>query len=491
MLAALIAYAAAAGMVRASVKPLWYDELYTLALSNQPRVALIWDALHHAVDTFPPLFYLVERGASALVRNERLGFRLISIAAFCCTVFCIFVFVKRQSGNTYAWICAPLLFLSTLYDTYAVEARGYSLALACLALALVCYQRADSRRWIICLAAALAGAEAFHYYAVFGFLPFALAEAAFYWETRRLRLGVWFAMLCGFTPLILAWPMLMSVKHAYGADFWAQASLGRLVNVYGWFFDLPVALGIALGFAAVAWTIGPGVWQRWNSVLVGPYDAPIHEAALVLGWLGLPCMVFLVAKITHSGMTQRYSLPALLGFPLAAGLILPRFTRQLAALLGSFLWAALLAQEVLFFFPLIHYQDVPASARVEDLVNQAGYTQLPVVISSGLDFLEIVHSASPDQGRRFVCLVDASKAVVYAGTGNVDTNLLALRSYLSLPVYRFDEFKTRNPRFLLYSPGAGNFDWWPARLLDDGYSLELLAIGADHKARLYLAGASK
>ncbi len=48
----------------------------------------------------------------------------------------------------------------------------------------------------------------------------------------------------------------------------------------------------------------------------------------------------------HGGLTQRYMLPAGLGVPLAAGWILPRFDRRLAALVGVLLGFGLAAQFV-------------------------------------------------------------------------------------------------------------------------------------------------
>ena len=50
---------------------------------------------------------------------------------------------------------------------------------ACVALALVCYQRVDRMRWVLLMGLSLAAAGAFQYYAVCALFPFVVAEGAF------------------------------------------------------------------------------------------------------------------------------------------------------------------------------------------------------------------------------------------------------------------------------------------------------------------------
>ena len=59
-----------------------------------------------------------------------------------------------------------------------MEARSYSIMIACVALALVCYQRLPSIRWAALLGVSLVLAESFHYYALLAMIPFLVAEAA-------------------------------------------------------------------------------------------------------------------------------------------------------------------------------------------------------------------------------------------------------------------------------------------------------------------------
>ena len=157
-LAVLVAYAAVRSVVAAVTKPFWYDEMCTGVVAQQPSVHAIWNALEHAADTQGPAFYLIERAMSTMIPNQEIALRIPSIFGFCCLTICIFIFVRRRAGSTYALICSLIPFTTVLFDIYAVEARAYSLVVACVAAALVCYQRASSWRWAglmgLCLALA-------------------------------------------------------------------------------------------------------------------------------------------------------------------------------------------------------------------------------------------------------------------------------------------------------------------------------------------------
>jgi hypothetical protein len=126
---------------------------------------------------------------------------------------------------------------------------------------------------------------------------------------------------------------------------------------------------------------------------------------------------------------------------------------------------------------------VSPAAPVEKLVNAAGFPELPVVVSDGQDYFQLVHYGSPDEISRYVTLVDLQGSMSYGGSDFVDKNLLVLRRYAPMQVYEFRDFVLKNQPFLLYSRGSF-WDWLPARLLDDHYTLRLLAI--HDREKIYL-----
>jgi Dolichyl-phosphate-mannose-protein mannosyltransferase len=487
---ALIAYAAIAGIFRAASRPFWYDEMCTVAIARQPGMSAIWKALGHAADSHPPTYYFIERFADLFLPNQHIAFRLPSILGFCCIIFCVFIFVRKQNGPVCALLCSALLLMSQFYDPYAVEARGYALMSACVAIALVCYQRADALRWIFLMGLSLAAADAFHYYAVFALFPFAIAEGAFWLQTRRLRLGVWVALACGMLPVIAFWPLLSELRKYYGAHFWSKPGLMGALDVYGWFLNLSPYWGIAIAGAAFVGVVAVIISERVREDSGSREKHRLQEKVLVLGLLALPLAVLAAMKMTHGGLTERYMLPAGLGIPLAAGFILPRFDRRLLTLFGVFLCFGLAAQESHFWlFHRHHLGEVVSPAQgVEELVDKAGRRNLPVVVSNALEFFPLMHYGSPALVTRLVDLVDISQAIVYSGTDSTDKQMLVLRSYTPLQVYEFHDFAAKYPEFLLYSGGGGWLDWWSARLADDGYVLRLVAVNENRRVYLVCRG---
>jgi hypothetical protein len=486
-----VLYAGVRSVIGAASKPLWSDELITLCVARQPRVSMIGQALRSAVDAVPPPFYLVERLAGVLVPDEHLAFRIPSIVAFCILLLCIFSIVKRRSSSGCALLCAAIPLMSVLYDIYAVEARPYALVLACFAIAIVAYQRAEANQWwVLILGISLFAAEALHYYAVFVLVPFGLAEIARFGSKRHRRPLVWLAIMCGLIPLGIFWPLLSGYKSYY-THFWGKLSLLEFTNVYGWFFGLSTAWGIGVFALAFSALLGAMLLRgSAHTIDNQSMETPFQEHVLALSLLILPFVVLVAMKIAHSGLVNRYMLVGLLGFPLVAGYTLPHLDRKVSILFAVFLFSGLATQELRFWsHQRGHVGKIVSPAKaVQDALSAVGYEQLPVVVSDGTVYLQLVHYSTPGWTNRFVAVVDVPKSIRYLGTDSVDKNLLALRPYLPLQVQNFDDFSAKHAQFLLLSLQGSAWDWWPNRLMDDGYSLRLLALRDN--LRIYLVSAT-
>jgi hypothetical protein len=449
---------------------------------------MIWNALARGADGQPPPFYFIERAAGTFVPRAEIAFRLPSIFAFACVLLCVFVFVKRRSGPVYALVCAAMLLDTVLYYPYATEARPYELLVACIALALVCYQRAPETRWMVLMGMSLLAAEAMHYYAVFALVPFGVAEIAVFFKTRRVRPGVWLALACGILPLAIFWPLLHQLKQMYGAHVWAHPSLRRAIASYPWLVHVPQHDHWQPMFAAMVVLVLLGAlaalaFRNVRTILLA--DPFFHEYALIWALLGLPFVVFAGTRLAHGGMDQRYFLPAVMAFPLAAGYILPRFNRYIAAFLAILVFCIFPIHETRFWNAQRGHlgEFVSPADSVERLVDLAGHADLPVVVSDGHDYLQMAYYASPEWASRFVEIVDPAQAVTYTGSDSVDKNQLALASFYPLQVYEFHDFAPDHSRFLLYSSGDAWWDWWPRRLRDDGYTLQIAA--AEGREKIY------
>jgi len=479
LLVILIAYAAVTSFCRAAIKPFWFDEICTFIMVRQQRISTLWSALKQGADVQPPGFYVAERLATALVANENIGFRLLSILAFLCTVLCLFVLVRKRRGGMIALLCAAIPLVTILYDDFAVDSRPYSLVVACIAFALVCYQHAPAVRWMILMGFSLALAQSFHYYAAFSFLPFFAAEAVLLLAERRLRWPVWLALGGGLLPIIPFWPLLWPSRAIYGAHFWSLPSLQMAEYSYGYYLENGPHTGITLAAASAFAVLGTMLaTNRRRTRERIALEVWLQEPVIILSFLSLPFVGVFLAELAHGGMSAKYVLPAMLGFPLAVAYVFPRLgPRSLApiSVLALFL-LGVTHQEKQFWSSYRGHFSSPADS-VEVLVGTAGHADLPVVVSDPQDFMPLSHYASPAWTPRFVALVDAPQDVIYTGSDSADKELPILAAYFPLHVYGFTAFVAEHPVFLLYSSkgGAGS-DWWPRKLKSDGYTLRPAAV---------------
>lgn len=479
----LVCYAMMRSISQALVKPFWYDEICTVLMVKQENLTTLWSAVKEGADGQPLPFYLLERVAAATIPTENLAFRGVSIVAFVIILSCIYIAVKTRKGAVIGLICATIPLVTILFEMLSVEARPYSLLAACIAFALICYQRVPVRRWVILLGLSLELAEFFHYLAVFALLPFFAAETVYFAKNKEFRGQVWIALSSAFVPLALFWPIISKTQKLFGAHFWAKPTFSAAIGSYSWYFLLSeTSWGmylVALAALAVLFTT-LATLRRTSRLGDGNIaDSPIHELVLVLGLLSLPFVGFAVAAVTHGGMTAKYLVPSLLGFPLALGFSFPTLRRWnfiLPAAAAVLLLSALIHQERQFWATYSRKFVSPAKF-VEDLVQNGGHEDLPVVISDTHDFMALQHYASESWRKRFIILLDADQAVKYTGSDTGDRQLAILRQYADLPAYDFQKFLGEHPMFLLYSSNGGlDRDWWPGRLKKDGFKLQNVSV---------------
>jgi 4-amino-4-deoxy-L-arabinose transferase-like glycosyltransferase len=480
-LSVLILYATVRNICNTVVKPMWFDEICTVLLSRQEHLSRLWQALARGADSAPITFYLLERIPAAFIRNENLAYRGISILGFAITLLCLFVAIRMRKGSAIALVCAAVPLSTVLFDRFSVEARGYSMLVACIAFAIVCYQRVPARRWVILLGLSLILAESFHYFAVFAFLPFLLAEAVHFGMTRDFRRSVWIALLVGFVPMACSWHTIYGMQKTFGQHYFTQPTWEMTLSSYSEYFPWTNMWGglclVAAASVAVIFTLLATF--RETSQGERPVGASVRELTLTLGLLSLPLVGFAAAAVAHSGMNSKYLLSSVLGFSLALGFSLPRFPRRgllLSAVSTAVLLCVIVPQEFLFWRGYDGRFLSPTRFE-EELVSAAGHPGLPVVISDTHDFMRLQHYANKSWQQRFVLLVDPEQAVVYTGSDTGDKGLAILRQYTNLPIYDFQPFLAEHPTFLLYSSNGGiGSDWWPRRLKQDGFKLRIVSV---------------
>jgi hypothetical protein len=482
----LMAYIVLRGIVAAALKPFFFDEIITYAVASQPSVSNIWKALTQAIDSHPPLFYLIERVALTICQNQQIALRLPSILALPWTLFFVFIYLKRRYRVHIAFLCSLLILITCLFNSYAINARAYSMQVACIACALVCYQRISSLFWAAMLSISLALAESFHYYAIFAMLPLVIAES-FYFLTRRIfRWQVWLALGIGGLPLALCWHLLANFKTYYGAHIWVHNGLSYIPVIYGSFF----LTGSAFGFAIVAMCVGGVIGARFlpvtgTTALETDNEGDMVEGVLLIAVMFIPFTTLAVTKAMHGILMDRYVLATILGVVLSMACVMSLARTKIVALFAVFIFSNIGVHEMSFWRSAhrAHLHDPAVS--VESFVQKANESDLPVVISDGLLYLQLAHYASPEWKKRFVYLLDESKAVQYLDTDSIDKNLVVLRQYMPLETQELSQFTRAHREFLLYveDPKEG-FNWLPEYLLAANSSMTVLE--SEPSRKLYL-----
>jgi hypothetical protein len=484
----LLVYAIFRSVLAAAGRAFWYDELLTLTVSSLGSWKSILDALRRPLDGQPPFFYVIEHFASGFTRNQEIALRLPSILAFPCTLACVFIYTKKRGGELVALLCAAFVLTTSVFQTYAIEARPYSMVVACMAFALVCYQRAPSPIWMVLLAACLALAQSLHYMAVLAMVPFGLAEAVHFWISRKFRWPVWAALIVGAVPLLLFWNLLAINKVYYGAHFWASFQFSVIPGIYTQLFLSGSEYGAGIAGVVLAGVLGTVLWQQQ----AGPSDIEektrqLAEATLLFGLAALPFAGYLLSSVLHSGMTPRYVLSTSIGVAVALGYILTRAKPGVVALFAVFVFSAVGVQELHFWrssradIETVKLSGVAAGKFIES----AGHKELPVVVPNGLALLWLTHYASPPATDRLLYPTPDHLPSDHTWTDTVDKGLEAAVDYLPLRVSNFTEFAAAHKEFLLYAVDEDTpRDWLTMRLSREGWSMETVAL--DDSRRIYL-----
>lgn len=488
LMSLLLVYVILRGLFAAAGKALWYDDLLTLTVSSQGNLTAIVKALRRALDGQPPLFYLIEHFAAGITQNQEIALRLPSILAFPCTLVCVFLYAKKNSGEIIAFLCAVFLLTTSVFQEYAVEARPYSMVVACIAFALVCYQRVPSSLWTALLAISLALAQSLHYLAVLAMVPFGLAEAVHFWTTRRFRWRVWAALVAGALPLLLFWNLLAITKAYYGTHFWAHFPFSEIPNAYGQIFLANSEYGGAIAAFALAGVVGTAL-REWppETPDLETNDDHLAEAALLFAFVGLPFLGYIFSHVSHSGITPRYVLSTAIGLTIALGYMLSRAKPAATALFAIFVFSSVGIHELHFWRASAgQIRDVKSrGAAAGRLIEAAGHTDLPVVVPNGLVLMWLTHYAPREDTDRLVYPTREHLQGDDNWADTVDKGLEAASGYLPLRITDFSEFVATHKEFLLFVVDEDTpRDWLTLRLSREGWSMETVAL--DEYRRIYL-----
>lgn len=442
----------------ASRKLMWNDELYTFYIAQLPTMSDVWSALLTGVEVLPPFFYVATRTSFALFGVNHLSIRLPEVLGFWVMSLCLFQFVSKRSSALHGLV-AMLFPLVTGAYYYASEARPYGLVLGCGGLALLAWQSAAegySRKLaLLGLTGSLAVATSSHYYAVLLLFPLAMGELVRSRGRRRLDLPIWLAFGLAMAPLLLFLPLIERGK-TYTRHFWAPLHWGGIPDSYSSLLAPAVVPLVAMLIVAAVYVKAHPFDPSRRQQAYRPLP-PSHELAAALGFVALPAVAVILAKLLTGVFTDRYALPAVLGFSILLAFATYRSTDG-RALIGATLVLSLCGWFVLMEARNYRREVSTSMGQAETckFLQSVGESSLPIVASNAHTFMALTHYAPCDLALHLVYLADPEASLRYLGHNTIDRGMLDLmKPWFHLNVEEYSPYVATQQRFLVYG------DLWP------------------------------
>jgi 4-amino-4-deoxy-L-arabinose transferase-like glycosyltransferase len=208
-------------LVDIAARPIWYDEAFSVLLSERGPEAILSgtlaaDADSSAAEEHPPAYYFLLWGWIQLFGSSLVAVRLLSIALSLGTIAFLYGIARHLFSEQTALTAALLAALLPFQIHYGVEIRMYGLLAFWLTLATLAMLK---RQWILfSLAAALA--QYTHNLAAFYLIPLALTPILQRdWKTLRALALAGFAALILYTPWLIQLPAQLSKVTS---SFWIE-----------------------------------------------------------------------------------------------------------------------------------------------------------------------------------------------------------------------------------------------------------------------------
>jgi hypothetical protein len=447
----------------------WHDELFTFYIAGAPSLQRLFDQIRH-IDLNPPMLYLVTRAAQQAFGPNEVATRLPSVCAFFGASVLVAGFLAPRVGLLWAWASVVLFWWSDFF-LYSTEARPYSLLLFFFALTL--FSRDSARRssrkswWIVGVFAGSCGMFLTHVLAPFTLLAFAAAELV---RLLKWRVADWRMWIALFAPSAIFAFHLFLIRDVTGGAFPVafQASVSKTARFYGGLFlNACLLLGIA---ALVAFA-----FQRWRESIDSQPDRFTAEDIGLLTILAVsPVLVNATLMRSHGPFFDRYCITSALALLSGAVLLIGRaahFGRLAGLTVLALFTGSCFATK--YLEPLAHLQAAtPFTSKLESI-----NPDLPVVMASGLTFLEIDHYSEGRFLARVYYLTDRESALKYAHADMFE-GLPGVKRYLPVraQVIPYQSFVAQHRRFLVL--GTVNYpeDWLLRKLIAERVPLRRVGI---------------
>jgi hypothetical protein len=440
----------------------WFDELFTFDIARSTSLQQLWNR-DLKFDTHPPTIYLLSRLSMSVFGPTPFGLRFPSMIEFYVGSMAILLYVKRKASIAFAgvavlmlWACAPTLF-------FAVEARPYALVFASFACLLLSWDmaiRAHPRSLALSgIAISTLLMSAAHLFAPFTLFAFVVAEAVRYWRRREPDYALWAALLLPMLVMLIYIPL---IRASEGVVFGSQPDFGTMGKFFLDTFNGPVTFFVVLAALMVP--------QTGKDREIHPEFLPEEFMLLACLFLG-PILVNLALIHRQKGFFDRYSIASQAGILAAFSIFLAyrfRLSRVAAWAASLVLLCFLLKNQVWQVLGNPVEPNAAALASVEP--------KLPIVVGSGMLFVEMNQHGEPAVVSRLHYLKDLEVSMRYLHTNVFETyeapdDMKAAGFPIPAKIEQYSSFVDQHRQFLLISSPA---EWVFTKLRLDGASITYL-----------------
>ncbi len=437
----------AAMMVASSLKPLWYDEMFThyLGMLSVPR---LWAALCAGAEVHPPLSILGAHFAQAVLGPTALATRLPEITAFWLMSVAVFFLVRGTLGVSWSLTAVLFIFISDA-EYYATEARPYAIVLCCAAVALLSWRNLHGHRrrfFLVCLLLSMAAAVSAHFMAVLIAIPIATAELFRTRDRRRIDFPFWLVTIAGLSIVLFYLPIM----HAAAQHYRAHNSQGA-----GHTASIPVLFGLLLiPLLPVLATALIGLWVTCglppggsSPIAAAMQQNGIHsyDIAAAVAFFLLPlCQVALEhwTRSVNPRYTLSYTLGASLLFTYGCALTFRR-TRAAGFVCLLFFASALVTGA------LLHYRAIHKLPLWPPRIDAAQLPNLPMLVDQGFHYTPI-YWYNPALQNRMYFVASPEDALRVSHSDTSELNLLFEKDWAPIKVAERKQFYYPGSKFLYY-----------------------------------------
>ncbi len=439
---------------------LWFDELYTYYIAHAPTVAALIQQTQK-LDLAPPLMHLAVRFSEQWFGPGIFAIRLPSVLAYFAGSLLLHVSLAKRIGKVWAAV-AVLAFWSGEFFLYATEIRPYGLLLFFFALGVWSLDglRSGKHRipFALGLALSIAGMLLSHMFGIFSIGPICASELVRSVRRRKVDLLVWAALLLPFCVSAVYIPILQ--RFSAPETFPSSAGYFRKVAVFFGKSAIALAIPMALSLGVIFW------FRRSQMPMLPEEDARgrfVPEDLALMGTLLLPpVLINLVFLKTHSAFFDRYCITSGFALCVLCTLVLWWLGRSARAA-----WAC-----VVIFAGALLYANVAApaiqrmNARVYPKTVEEVMPELPVVVVSGITFLEADRDADEAFVKRLFYVTDAEGYAKYAHASSFESMGDLRKTFpIRANIEKFSEFRKTHRKFLLLATPQHPEAWFLHKMM--------------------------